>query len=102
MFTIRNGFIISDDQEETRIHVDDEGDEKVARKMAIVGLWCIQWHAMDRPSMQMVVQMLEGDVDKTPIPPNPFASQSRRPRKNSAIATTGHLPQDLDVIHELD
>ncbi|AES59902.1 putative glycerophosphodiester phosphodiesterase, protein kinase RLK-Pelle-LRK10L-2 family [Medicago truncatula] len=91
-----------DDEEEMRIHVDDEGDEKIARKMAIVGLWCIQWHAMDRPSMQMVVQMLEGDEDKTPIPPNPFASQSRRPRKNSAIATTGHLAQDLDVIHELD
>ncbi|PNX89460.1 receptor-like protein kinase, partial [Trifolium pratense] len=91
-----------DDQEEMRIHVDNEGDEEIARKMGIVGLWCIQWHAMDRPSMQMVVQMLEGDVDKTPIPPNPFASQSRQPRRNGATATTRQLTQDLDVIQELD
>ncbi|CAI8605494.1 unnamed protein product [Vicia faba] len=89
-----------DDQEEMRIHVDDQEDEKTVRKMAIVGLWCIQWHAMDRPSMQMVVQMLEGDEDKTPIPPNPFASQSRRPRRNGSIAR--QLTQDLDVIEELD
>ncbi|CAJ2674404.1 unnamed protein product [Trifolium pratense] len=38
-----------DDQEEMRIHVDNEGDEEIARKMAIVGLWCTQWHAMHRP-----------------------------------------------------
>ncbi|XP_073223624.1 rust resistance kinase Lr10-like isoform X3 [Cicer arietinum] len=91
-----------DDQDEMRIHVDDEEDAKVARKMATVGLWCIQWHAMDRPSMQMVIQMFEGDVDKTPIPPNPFASQTRRPRRNGAIATTRQLTQDLDIIEEVD
>ncbi|GAU27742.1 hypothetical protein TSUD_215530 [Trifolium subterraneum] len=91
-----------DDQEEMRIHVDDEEDEKIARKMAIVGLWCIQWHAMDRPSMQMVVQMLGGDVEKIPIPSNPFASQSRPPKRNGATATTRQLTQDLDVIQELD
>ena len=91
-----------DDQEEMRIHVDDEGDEKIARKMAIVGLWCIQWHAMDRPSMQMVVQMLEGDVEKTPIPPNPFASQSRQARRNGGATITRQLTQDLDVIQELE
>jgi hypothetical protein len=79
-----------------RIHVDDEEDGKIARKMAIVGLWCIQWHAMDRPSMQMVVQMLEGEVDKTPIPPNPFTSQSRQPRRNGGLATTRRLAQELD------
>ncbi|XP_045792446.1 rust resistance kinase Lr10-like [Trifolium pratense] len=91
-----------DDQEEMRIHVDNEGDEEIARKMGIVGLWCIQWHAMDRPSMQMVVQMLEGDVDKTPIPPNPFASQSRQPRRNGGLATTRQLTHELDVIEELE
>ncbi|AES59881.2 putative glycerophosphodiester phosphodiesterase, protein kinase RLK-Pelle-LRK10L-2 family [Medicago truncatula] len=91
-----------DDQEEMRIQVDDEGDEKIARKMAIVGLWCIQWHAMHRPTMQMVVQMLEGDVDKTPIPPNPFASQSRQPRRNGGAKITRQLTQELDVIQELD
>ncbi|AES59875.1 hypothetical protein MTR_1g031230 [Medicago truncatula] len=57
---------------------------------------------MDRPSMQMVVQMLEGDVDKTPIPPNPFASQSRQPRRNGGATITRQLTQELDVIQELE
>ncbi|XP_060670957.1 rust resistance kinase Lr10-like [Ziziphus jujuba] len=59
--------------EDLRIHIDDEGDAKVAKKLGIVGLWCIQWHPGDRPSMKTVVQMLEGG-DKLAMPPNPFAS----------------------------
>ncbi|XP_061358262.1 rust resistance kinase Lr10-like [Gastrolobium bilobum] len=93
-----------EEREEMRIHIDDEGDAIIARKLAIVGLRCIQWHAMDRPSMQMVVQMLEGDVDRSPIPPNPFASAG--PRRNTATASVAaaarQLTQDLEVIQELD
>ncbi|KAJ1379449.1 Wall-associated receptor kinase, galacturonan-binding domain [Sesbania bispinosa] len=93
-----------EEHEEMRIHVDDEGDAKIARRLAIVGLWCIQWHAMDRPSMQMVVQMLEGDIDRSPIPPNPFASAGQR--RKGASATVGaparQLTQNLEVIQELD
>ncbi|XP_027368036.1 rust resistance kinase Lr10-like [Abrus precatorius] len=72
-----------EEREEKRIHIDDEGDAKIARKLAIVGLWCIQWHAMDRPSMQVVVQMLEGDIYRTPIPPNPFASTGSRSKSTN-------------------
>ncbi|CAJ1978102.1 unnamed protein product, partial [Sphenostylis stenocarpa] len=25
------------------INVEDEGDAKIAKKLAIVGLWCIRW-----------------------------------------------------------
>ncbi|KAK7848854.1 putative ring-h2 finger protein atl21a [Quercus suber] len=32
------------------------------------------WHPVDRPSMKVVVQMLEGEGDKLTMPPNPFAS----------------------------
>ncbi|KAK9939127.1 hypothetical protein M0R45_015835 [Rubus argutus] len=59
-----------------RIHIGDEGNVKIARKLAIVGLWCIQWHPMDRPSMKTVVQMLEREGDNLTMPPNPFASAS--------------------------
>ena len=27
---------------DVHIHVEDEGDIKIAKKLAIVGLWCIQ------------------------------------------------------------
>ncbi|CAL9000280.1 unnamed protein product [Prunus brigantina] len=60
-----------------RIHIgDDEGDVTIARKLAIVGLWCIQWHPIDRPSMKVVVQMLEREGEHLAMPPNPFASTS--------------------------
>ncbi|KAI8539890.1 hypothetical protein RHMOL_Rhmol09G0218000 [Rhododendron molle] len=63
-----------DNGEELRIRIQDEGDAKIAKKLAIVGLWCIQWYPVDRPSMHVVIQMLEGDGDTLIKPPNPFAS----------------------------
>ncbi|XP_062074897.1 rust resistance kinase Lr10-like [Humulus lupulus] len=59
--------------EDLRIHIDKEEDAKIAKKLAIVGLWCIQWHPTDRPSMKLIVQMLEGE-EKLTFPPNPFGS----------------------------
>ncbi|XP_027368005.1 rust resistance kinase Lr10-like [Abrus precatorius] len=91
-----------EEREERRIHIDDEGDAEIARKLATVGLRCIQWHAMDRPSMQVVVQMLEGDTDRTPIPPNPFASTGSRSKSTNVGVAARQLTQDLEVIHELD
>ncbi|KAF7132263.1 hypothetical protein RHSIM_Rhsim09G0156300 [Rhododendron simsii] len=70
-----------DSGEELRIRIQDEGDAKIAKKLAIVGLWCIQWYPVDRPSMHVVIQMLEGDGDTLIKPPNPFAST------NSTLAT---------------
>ncbi|RZB57970.1 Rust resistance kinase Lr10 [Glycine soja] len=33
---------------DVHIHVEDEGDVKIARKLAIVGLWCIQWQPLSK------------------------------------------------------
>ncbi|XP_016207330.1 rust resistance kinase Lr10-like [Arachis ipaensis] len=49
--------------DDTYIPIDDDGDFKIAKKLAIVGLWCIQWHPVHRPSMKSVVQMLEAEED---------------------------------------
>jgi serine/threonine protein kinase len=46
-------------KEDIRIFIEDDGDAKIAKKLAIVGLWCIQWYPADRSSMKDVVQMLE-------------------------------------------
>src|ERR1044072_9142530 len=59
---------------------ENEEDAKIARKLATVGLWCIQWHAMDRPSMQMVVQMFDGDVDTV-------GSKNRKEEENKKYHT---------------
>ncbi|RVW22876.1 Leaf rust 10 disease-resistance locus receptor-like protein kinase-like 1.1-like 2.2 [Vitis vinifera] len=50
--------------EEVHIRIEEEGDVEIAKKLAIVGLSCIQWCPVDRPSMKIVVQMLEGEGDK--------------------------------------
>ncbi|KAL5830507.1 hypothetical protein ACOSQ3_019975 [Xanthoceras sorbifolium] len=54
--------------------IEEDGDEEIAKMLAIVGPWCIQWNSTDRPSMTMVIQMLEGDLQSLEIPPKPFVS----------------------------
>ncbi|XP_027939015.1 rust resistance kinase Lr10-like [Vigna unguiculata] len=49
--------------------IDDEN--KIAKKMIIVSLWCIQLKPNDRPSMNKVVEMLEEDIENLKIPPKP-------------------------------
>ena len=65
-----------------------------------MGLWCIQWHPIDRPSMKGVVQMLEGKGDKLAMPSNPFASTSLT--KVNAGMPARRLNQELEVIPEFD
>ncbi|XP_059456843.1 rust resistance kinase Lr10-like [Corylus avellana] len=89
-----------EEKEDIRIFVEDDRDAKIAKKLAIVGLWCIQWHPADRLSMKDVVQMLEGEGDKLTMPPNPFASAG--PLKINANIPTKRLHHELEVIPELE
>ncbi|RYR63477.1 hypothetical protein Ahy_A04g021288 isoform B [Arachis hypogaea] len=59
---------------DVHVHVEDEHDIKIARKIAIVGLWCIKWDPSNRPSAKTLVKMLESDGDKLTVPCNPFNS----------------------------
>ncbi|XP_073018619.1 LEAF RUST 10 DISEASE-RESISTANCEUS RECEPTOR-LIKE PROTEIN KINASE-like 2.5 isoform X2 [Primulina eburnea] len=65
--------------EETILHetknlgaMASEEEEEAARKMFMVGFWCIQTIPSDRPSMSKVVEMLEGSLESIQIPPKPF------------------------------
>ncbi|KAJ0095129.1 hypothetical protein Patl1_15174 [Pistacia atlantica] len=60
--------------EELNLEIEEAGDEEIAKKLAIVGLWCIQWNPTERPSMPMVLHMLEGDLQSLEMPPKPFVS----------------------------
>ncbi|CAA7394873.1 unnamed protein product [Spirodela intermedia] len=51
-----------------------KGDQEIARKLTIVGLWCIWWKPNDRPSMMTIVQMLPVSSQSIWIPPTPFVS----------------------------
>ncbi|WVY89703.1 hypothetical protein V8G54_035217 [Vigna mungo] len=60
---------------DVRIHVEDEDDFKIAKKLAIIGLWCIQWQPGNRPSIKSVIHMLETqEENQIAVPPNPFHS----------------------------
>ncbi|CAI0397144.1 unnamed protein product [Linum tenue] len=48
-----------------------EEEEDIAKKMVIVGLWCIQTSPSNRPPMNKVVEMLEGNLDSLELPPKP-------------------------------
>ncbi|KAK0599635.1 hypothetical protein LWI29_031567 [Acer saccharum] len=65
------------------LEIEEDGDEEIAKKLAIVGLWCIQWNPTDRPSMTMVMQMLEGDLQSLEMPPKPFISSDVEMVENS-------------------
>ncbi|XP_024169981.1 PR5-like receptor kinase isoform X2 [Rosa chinensis] len=51
-----------------------EEEKELARKMILVGLWCIQTKPSDRPSMSKVIEMLEGSTEALQIPPKPVLS----------------------------
>ncbi|XP_016207321.1 rust resistance kinase Lr10-like [Arachis ipaensis] len=86
--------------DDTYIPIDDEGDFRIAKKLAIVGLWCIQWHPVHRPSMKSVVQMLEGEEDKLKVPPNPFESAAES--SSSANNPARCMNLELEVIPETE
>ncbi|KAH7659326.1 Glycerophosphodiester phosphodiesterase protein [Dioscorea alata] len=49
-------------------------DEK-EKKLCMIGLWCIHIRLSDRPSMNKVIEMLEGNVSSLQMPPKPFFSE---------------------------
>uniref|UniRef100_A0A2N9GMW3 Protein kinase domain-containing protein n=1 Tax=Fagus sylvatica TaxID=28930 RepID=A0A2N9GMW3_FAGSY len=53
-----------------------EEEKKIVKKMILVALWCIQMKPVDRPSMNRVVEMLEGEVECLQMPSKPFLSSS--------------------------
>ncbi|KAL3746620.1 hypothetical protein ACJRO7_015564 [Eucalyptus globulus] len=56
-----------------------EGEREITRKMVIVALSCIQLMPNDRPSMNRVIDMLEGNIDKLQLPPKPLLYPSEKP-----------------------
>ncbi|CAL5206569.1 unnamed protein product [Lathyrus oleraceus] len=67
-----------------------EEEERMSKKMIIVALWCIQMKPSDRPSMNKVVELLEGDVEALEMPPKPF--QTPKGMSGQGIGQFRNLP----------
>ncbi|XP_062020880.1 PR5-like receptor kinase [Rosa rugosa] len=66
-----------------------EDESKIARKMILVSLGCIQTRPSDRPSMSKVVEMLEGPLHSLPIPPKPLLFSEEASASMSQPSETG-------------
>ncbi|XP_054794686.1 LEAF RUST 10 DISEASE-RESISTANCE LOCUS RECEPTOR-LIKE PROTEIN KINASE-like 2.1 isoform X2 [Prosopis cineraria] len=72
-------------------------ESEIAKKMILVGLWCIQPMPSDRPPMNRVIEMLEGSLDQLSIPPKPFIFPPTIPRTGEEnFATNGVLSFSAD------
>ncbi|GMP24786.1 hypothetical protein CsSME_00001937 [Camellia sinensis var. sinensis] len=56
-----------------------EEERVMVKKMIMVALWCIQMNPGDRPSMNKVVEMLEGNVELLQMPPKPSLCPQEMP-----------------------
>nr|XP_028959905.1 LEAF RUST 10 DISEASE-RESISTANCE LOCUS RECEPTOR-LIKE PROTEIN KINASE-like 2.1 isoform X2 [Malus domestica] len=66
-----------------------EEENELARKMILVGLWCIQTKPSDRPSMSRVIEMLQGSIEALQIPPKPVLTfPVRTPPESSTLSLT--------------
>ncbi|KAL5548490.1 hypothetical protein UlMin_003721, partial [Ulmus minor] len=77
--------------EEKEIEMEDVTEEelKTIKKMIIVALWCIQLKPCDRPSMNIVIEMLEGEVEQLQMPPKPcFYPQERYAKDDGESSNT--------------
>ncbi|KAM0946123.1 putative glycerophosphodiester phosphodiesterase [Dioscorea sansibarensis] len=72
----------------------------VERKLCMIGLWCIQMRPSNRPSMSIVIEMLEDDVHSLQMPPKPFFL-APNPLSSKATCVTS-TNEELTSVYEDD
>ncbi|KDO45333.1 hypothetical protein CISIN_1g013074mg [Citrus sinensis] len=80
---------VEQDREFKLLGVVTKKENEIAKKMIIVGLWCIQARPYDRPPMNEVIEMLQGSTEALQIPPTPFLSSPPRASIDSSTLRYG-------------
>ncbi|KAG8644304.1 rust resistance kinase Lr10 isoform X3 [Manihot esculenta] len=62
---------------------DESESNRIAKKMVMVGLLCIQMKPSNRPPMNKVIEMLEGDVESLQLPPRPALYPEETPIRDA-------------------
>ncbi|KAI8564999.1 hypothetical protein RHMOL_Rhmol03G0226300 [Rhododendron molle] len=62
-----------------------EEESMMVNKMMLVALWCIQMRPSDRPSINKVVEMLEGNIEMIHTPPKPFLYSQGTQAENNGM-----------------
>ncbi|CAK8570242.1 unnamed protein product [Lathyrus sativus] len=85
------------EEKDVQVKIEGEENDIILKKLAIVGLWCIQWHAINRPSIKVVLRMLEAlEEENLVVPPNPIHSSTFK----VAEIPTKYSTLELESIHE--
>ena len=77
-------------------NVDEDDARNIGRKNTIVALWCIQMGPDNRPSMNKVLEILEGDVDYLQIPNYP--TYMARNEDESWATDDNHDSEIIEII----
>ncbi|MED6210397.1 hypothetical protein PIB30_063700 [Stylosanthes scabra] len=77
--------------------INYEESSEGAKKMFMTALWCIQLKPSDRPSMNKVVEMLEGDVANIELPPKPTFGPNDVIQRDSRIDSGESDSNNSDV-----
>ncbi|XP_058001208.1 rust resistance kinase Lr10-like [Hevea brasiliensis] len=64
--------------------VSDE-EKKIANKMVLIALWCIQLEPIPRPSMHAVIKMFEAEFETLEMPPKPLLSLQDKKKEDIEI-----------------
>ncbi|KAJ0256082.1 Serine-threonine/tyrosine-protein kinase [Hirschfeldia incana] len=70
-------------------------EEEIVKKMTLVGLWCIQSWPSSRPTMNRVVEMMEGNLNALELPPRPVLQTPQVPLQESST-----FSEDISVYVE--
>ncbi|KAF3434415.1 hypothetical protein FNV43_RR25518 [Rhamnella rubrinervis] len=78
-----------------------EEEMKIVKKMVIAALWCIQLKPSDRPQMNEVVKMLEGDGERLQMPPKPFfCPQDNHTGEAGLVETLSSAPTSSSTLSD--
>ncbi|KEH40313.1 stress-induced receptor-like kinase [Medicago truncatula] len=91
-------WIYNELMEEREIDISGEAtdeEKKNVKKMFIIALWCIQLNPIDRPSMDRVIEMLEGDIEDIEIPPKPSPYPTEIIQDNGVSSTESLWDDDV-------
>ncbi|KAL2318120.1 hypothetical protein Fmac_031996 [Flemingia macrophylla] len=101
---------LSGENEKEMKYITKEEYNTEAKKMLLVALWCIQLKPSDRPSINKVVEMLEGELENIEMPPKPslyphemiqegLQNKSNQTFSTSLITSTSYLEESTTHVY---
>ncbi|XP_044974598.1 LEAF RUST 10 DISEASE-RESISTANCE LOCUS RECEPTOR-LIKE PROTEIN KINASE-like 2.5 [Hordeum vulgare subsp. vulgare] len=75
--------------------------EEIARKMIIIGLWCIQVLPMYRPTITQVLEMFERNLDDLDMPPKQnFCELLESSAQNMDVqSSSSTIPEEISLVN---